>query len=91
MRRVLMIMLLCLVPSLSFAQQAPSITITPPKIETSGITVKQVVVVVAALAAGVVVGEWLLGGALGSWVGAAAGAVAGIWAYEEYGEQIDDL
>jgi MYXO-CTERM domain-containing protein len=58
MRRILMIMLLCLVPSLSFAQSAPSITITPPRIETSdGMTLKQVAVVVAAVAVGAMAGQ----------------------------------
>ena len=92
MRRILMIMLLCLVPSLSFAQSAPSITITPPRIETSdGMTLKQVAVVVAAVAVGAMAGQWIIGNTVGTWIGAAAGGVAGLWIYDEYADEINDL
>ena len=79
MRRLLMIVLLCLAPTMSFAQSAPSITITPPKIETSdGVTLKQVAVVVAAVAVGAMAGQWIIGNTIGTWIGAAAGGVAGL-------------
>lgn len=92
MRRLLMIMLLCLVPTVSFAQSAPSITITPPKIETNdGITLKQAAVVVAAVAAGALAGQWVIGSTVGTWIGAAAGGIAGLWIYDEYADEIDDL
>ncbi|BBK38995.1 hypothetical protein STAQ_40730 [Allostella sp. ATCC 35155] len=92
MRRLLMIMMLCLVPTLSFAQSAPSVTITPPTIETNdGITLKQAAVVVAAVAAGALAGQWIIGNAVGTWIGAAAGGIAGLWVYDEYAPEIDDL
>ena len=92
MRRLLMIMLLCLVPTLSFAQSAPSVTITAPTIQThDGITLKQAAVVVAAVAAGALAGQWIIGNTLGTWIGAAAGGIAGLWIYDEYADEIDDL
>ena len=92
MRRILVLLLLCLWPSLSFAQTAPSITITPPKVETAEpMTLKQVAVVVAAVAVGAVAGQWIIGNTVGTWIGAAGGGVAGLWFYDEYAEEIDDL
>ncbi len=92
MRRILMIMLFCLAPSLAFAQSAPSITITAPKIETSqAVTLKQVAVVVAAVAVGAVAGQWIIGNTVGTWIGAAAGGLAGLWLHDEYADEIDDL
>ena len=92
MRRIIMVMLLCLVPSLSFAQSPPSITITPPTVTTSdGLTVKQLAVVITAVAVGALAGQWIIGNAVGTWIGAAAGGVAGLWVYDEYADEIDDL
>ena len=90
MRRLLVIMLLCLVPSLSFAQTVPSITITPPKIETSGgITLRQAAVVVAAVAVGALTGQWVIGNTVGTLIGVVAGGIAGLWIYDEHADQID--
>lgn len=92
MRRILMIMLLCLTPGLAFAQSAPSITITPPRIETNdGMTLKQLAVVVTTVAVGALAGQWVIGSAVGTWIGAAAGGIGGLWVYDEYGDEIEDL
>ena len=92
MRRLIAILLLVLVPSLAFGQTAaPSVTITPPKIETTGVTMKQVAIVVGAMVAGAVLGEAiigeLLGEAVGTLIGVAAGYVIGTHVYDEMGEE----
>ncbi|MCC7274592.1 MAG: hypothetical protein IT561_18130 [Alphaproteobacteria bacterium] len=91
MRKLLLILALCLLPGLAFAQAAapaaPSITITPPKVEMKGVTPKQVLIVAAAVIAGAVLGEFVIGELVGDVIGSLAGAVAGYfigsWAVEE--------
>ncbi len=78
MRRLFMILMLCLLPSLSYAQSQPSITITPPKVEMEGITLKQVAIVTVGVVIGAVVGQALLGDIIGTVVGLAAGGVLGL-------------
>ena len=72
---------------------SPTMTpITPPRIETSpAMTLKQVAVVVAAVAVGAVAGQWIIGNTVGTWIGAAAGGIAGLWLHDEYAEDIDAL
>ncbi len=88
MRKLLAILLLCLVPSLSFAQSTtPSVTITPPTIETSGITLKHVAIVVGAVVVGAVIGEAIIGDALGTMIGMAAGYIVGSQVAEEFEDE----
>jgi hypothetical protein len=83
MRRLLMILVLCLLPGFAYAQQ-PSITITPPKVEVEGITLKQAAIVTAAVIAGAVVGQWLIGDVIGTAVGLVAGGILGLYAKDEF-------
>lgn len=88
MRKLLAILFLCLLPSLSFAQSAaPSVTITPPKIETTGITLKHVAIVVSAIVIGAVLGEALIGDALGTMIGMAAGYIVGSQVAEDFEDE----
>ncbi|MGE0714229.1 MAG: hypothetical protein AB7P02_02200 [Alphaproteobacteria bacterium] len=92
MRRILLVLMLCLFPVMAHAQTAPSIRIVPPRVETQGdITAKQVAVVVAAVVVGVLAGEMLIGNSIGAWVGAIAGGLGGLWATDAYRDEIDDL
>ena len=87
MRKLFLVLLLCLFPSLSFAQAtAPSVTITPPKIETNGITLRHVAIVAGAVVLGAVLGEALIGEVLGTMVGMAAGYLVGSQVAEEFEE-----
>jgi hypothetical protein len=89
MRKLIAILLLCLVPSLSFAQTAaPSVTITPPRIEATGITLKHVAIVVGAVVLGAVVGEAIIGDALGTMIGMAAGYLIGSQVAEEFEDEM---
>lgn len=88
MRKLLAILLLCLLPGLAFAQTAsPSVTITPPKIETTGITLKHVAIVVGAVVVGAVLGEAIIGDALGTMIGMAAGYLLGSQVAEEFEDE----
>ncbi|MGE0715289.1 MAG: hypothetical protein AB7P02_07590 [Alphaproteobacteria bacterium] len=93
MRKLLLVLLLCLMPGLAFAQSAPampaapaappSITITPPSVALKGVTAKHVLIVTAAVVGGALFGEAivgsLVGDALGTLVGAAGGYFLGAW------------
>ncbi len=83
MRKFIMILMLCLVPSLSFAQAAPSITVTAPKIEAHGITTKQIAIVVGAVVVGAILGDVIIGEAVGTMVGMLAGYIVGSHVLEE--------
>ncbi|BBK31001.1 hypothetical protein EDC65_1560 [Stella humosa] len=89
MRKLIAILLLCFVPSMSFAQ-SPSITLTPSKIEMTGINVKHAVIIAAAIVAGAVLGEAVLAGAVGNALGTLAGAAAGFVAGKTITEDMDD-
>ncbi len=89
MRKIIAILLFCLMPGLALAQAAPpSVTITPPKIETSGITLKHVAIVVGTVIVGAVLGEAIIGDAIGTMVGMAAGYLVGSHVAEEYDEDM---
>jgi len=94
MRKLIAILLLCLVPGLSFAQTpaiqaaAPSVTITPPRIEATGITLKHVAIVLGAVVLGAVVGEAIIGDALGTMIGMAAGYLIGSQVAEEFEDEM---
>jgi hypothetical protein len=93
MRKLIAVLLLCLAPGLALAQAAsppPSVRITPPKMELSGVTMKEVAIVAGAMVVGAVIGEAIIGELVGDAVGVMIGLVGGYFIGSHIHDELDD-